>query len=268
MCLQDGHASKVALNSYVLDQMGYDCVLGGTIETPLSYVYSNTMHVHQTFGFLVVAPQPQVQPVPLVNSLFMWLRPFSGGVWGITVLTFFMSAALMAWFEQGAARTRARLRACAALTPIAADAFEEELGTLEHADRSVRLRALLVHGLYISFSTFTTQNAEGFKAQTLPGRIYRTVYAFATLLTISCYVANLAAVLVTPATPSALINTVGDFAANNLAACVLNNSDHIQFMQAQYPETKQLIINSMYTSDLLRCVPRAPRRVPAPPALL
>ena len=45
---------------------------------------------------------------------------------------------------------------------------------------------LLIHGIYVSFSTFTTQNAEGFKASTLPGRVYRTVFAFATLLTSAC----------------------------------------------------------------------------------
>ena len=233
---RNGTASKTVLNSYLLDTLGYDCILGGTIETPDAMVYSNTLHVHQTFGFVVVAPQPQLPPVPLVNELFMWVRPFSGSVWGITVLTFFISAALMAWFEK--------------------DVFEEELGGLPAGDthRAHRLRKLLVHGLYVSFSTFTTQNAEGFRAHTLPGRIYRTVYAFGTLLTISCYVANLAAVLVTPPSPVALISAIGDFAANAVAACVLSNADHLSFMRTQYPDTKLMVVDSIYTSDLLRAV--------------
>ncbi len=113
---------------------------------------------------------------------------------------------------------------------------------------------LLAHGLYVSFSTFTTQNAEGFKAHTVPGRIYRTVLAFCTLLTISCYVANLAAVLVTPPPPQALIGGIDDFAAQNLPCCVRNISDDHAFMAQAYPDTRLVVVDTVYTSDLLRCV--------------
>ncbi len=64
--------SKIALNSYLLDDMGYDCILGATIETPDSMLYAKSAHVHQTFGYVVVSPQPQLPDEPLVNTIFMW----------------------------------------------------------------------------------------------------------------------------------------------------------------------------------------------------
>jgi hypothetical protein len=132
---------------------------------------------------------------------------------------------------------------------ILTDTLAEEMN-MPHASAF----RLLAHGLYVSFSTFTTQNAEGFKAHTVPGRIYRTVLAFCTLLTISCYVANLAAVLVTPPPPQALIGGIDDFAAQNLPCCVRNISDDHAFMAQAYPDTRLVVVDTVYTSDLLRCV--------------
>ena len=132
---------------------------------------------------------------------------------------------------------------------VLTDALAEEMN-LPDASRF----RLLAHGLYVSFSTFTTQNAEGFKAHTVPGRIYRTVLAFCTLLTISCYVANLAAVLVTPPPPQALIGGIDDFANKNLPCCVRNVSDDLAFMAQAYPDTRLIVVDSVYISDLMRCV--------------
>jgi hypothetical protein len=105
--------SKVKLSSYVLDTLGYDCFMDGTIESFDAALYVNHLHVHQAFGYAVIALEPTPVSPPLVETVFMWVRPFSGAVWGVIVATFFVSAVLMAWFESRACPP-AFLHACAA----------------------------------------------------------------------------------------------------------------------------------------------------------
>ena len=54
---------------------------------------------------------------------------------------------------------------------------------------------LLAFAMFTSINTFVTGNNSQHRALSLGGRIYRSVYSFTILLTLSSYTANLAAVL-------------------------------------------------------------------------
>ncbi len=46
----DGLASQTAMNSYLLDTLGYDCVLDASVVTPQALAYHQFLPPHQTFG--------------------------------------------------------------------------------------------------------------------------------------------------------------------------------------------------------------------------
>ena len=165
------------------------------------------------------------------------MLPFSPGVWGVIVSMFFASAALMQWYEgDGDSGEYAKFNARAGVPQVGA--VSKRYSSSHHVSK-------FAHGVYLSFSSFATNNSQTFTAKTLPGRIYRISYAFVILLTGSCYIANLAAVLSYTPPPVAAITSVSSFETLDTPACVLNNSLHIAFMQAQFPSTKLHVLSSV-----------------------
>ena len=192
----------------------------------------------QSFSYTVVGRAPQLTPRDLVSQLFVWAEPFDGKVWGIIVVTFFLSSALMTWFEDDSLHTQEALLAM----------------KMDKVKRKERYMRLLSQGLYTSFSSFTTQNSDTFRAESLPGRIYRTFWAFVILLTIFSYLANLSAFMSVLPSPAAVIGDIGDFALKGRPACILNQPDDLAFMAANYPGTQLHIVDSVHGTDLLRAV--------------
>ena len=168
------------------------------------------------------------------------MLPFSPGVWGVIVAMFFASAALMQWYEGDGERGE-----YAKFNARAAGADGTRASAAASSKRSSYHVSKFGHGLYLSFSSFATNNSQTFTAKTLPGRIYRISYAFVILLTGSCYIANLAAVLSYAPPPAAAITSISSFEELDTPACVLNNSLHIAFMQARFPTTKLHVLSSV-----------------------
>jgi hypothetical protein len=241
---QGGQVTQDVLNSYLLDTLGFDCVLDPSLESASSAARFALLHPHDSFGYTVVARAPAVASLDAAARLWTWVQPFSGGVWGTIVSMFFASAALMLWFEGGSDNGDFSKFNSRRATGDGLDAA----GVLRRDDGStgsVRHVSKFAHGVYLSFASFATNNSQTFTAKTLPGRIYRVSYAFVILLTGSCYIANLAAVLSYVPPPVAAITSISSFEALDSPACVLNNSLHISFMQSQFPRTKLHVLASV-----------------------
>ena len=227
---QGGQVTQDVLNSYLLNTLGFDCVLDVSLESSSSAASFALLHPHQAYGYTVVARAPEAVTIDAAARLWTWVKPFSGGTWGVIVSMFFASAALMQWYEGAGAKGEY--------------AKFNRAGAPQAGKRSQHV-SKFAYGVYLSFSSFATNNSQTFTAKTLPGRIYRTAYAFVILLTGSCYIANLAAVLSYTPPPVAEITSISSFEQLDLPACVLNNSLHIAFMQAQYPNTKLSILSNV-----------------------
>ena len=231
---QNGLAPKVVLDSYLLDTLGYDCVLDASMVTPEGHAYHQFLPAHQTYGYSVVGDTPVAAGQTALAALFTWVKPFSPGVWGLIVVAFIISSFLMTIFERG-----------------------HSLELWDIADFGPRDGSLpgrlnfVVHGVYIAISSFTSQNCEMFVANSVSGRMYRTMYSFFIMLSCSCYVANLAAVLSQPSTKTALVESINSFAARNIKACVLNRTDDLAFMATYYPQVTLHVVNSGNEADML-----------------
>ena len=235
---KNGTANKIDLNSYLLDTLGYDCVLDRAVEAADQALYANFRHVSQSFSYTVVGRAAQLSPPSLLSQLFVWAEPFDGAVWGVIIVTFFLSSALMTWFEDDSLHTREMVLAM----------------KMEKVKRKERYLRLLSQGLYTSFSSFTTQNSDTFRAETLPGRIYRTFWAFVILLTIFSYLANLSAFMSVLPSAAAVIGGIDDFALKGRPACILSEPDDLAFMAANYPGTSLHVVPGTHGTDLLRAV--------------
>ena len=231
---QSGLAPKAALDSYLLDTLGYDCVLDASMVTPEGWAYHQFLPAHQTYGYAVVGDTPVAAGQTALAALFTWVKPFSPGVWGLIVVAFIISSFLMTIFERG-----------------------HSLELWDIADFGPRDGSLpgrlnfVVHGVYIAISSFTSQNCEMFVANSVSGRMYRTMYSFFIMLSCSCYVANLAAVLSQPSTKTSLVESINSFAARNIKACVLNRSDDLAFMATYFPQVTLHVVNSGNEADML-----------------
>ena len=257
---QDGQVTQDALNSYLLDTLGFDCVLDPSLETASSAARFALLHPHEAFGYAVVGRVLTPVTIDAAARLWTWVRamavwshsarahaltnnadsqvlPFSPGVWGVIVAMFFASAALMQWYEGDGERGE-----YAKFNARAAGADGTRASAAASSKRSSYHVSKFGHGLYLSFSSFATNNSQTFTAKTLPGRIYRISYAFVILLTGSCYIANLAAVLSYAPPPAAAITSISSFEELDTPACVLNNSLHIAFLQTHFPSIKLHIL--------------------------
>ena len=231
---QGGLAPQATLDSYLLDTLGYDCVLDAVVSSPEGWAYHQFLPPHQTFGYAVVSATPAANSQSALAALFTWVKPFSPGVWGLIVVAFVFSSFLMTIFERG-----------------------HSLELWDIADFGPRDGSMpgrlnyVVHGVYIAISSFTSQNCEMFVANSVSGRMYRSMYSFFIMLACSCYVANLAAVLSQPNTKTALVQSIASFTQRNIKACVLNRPDDLAFMATYYPEVTLHVVNSGDEVDLL-----------------
>jgi hypothetical protein len=237
-----GRVSSTALDSYLLDTLGYDCVADASAETREGALYKLYAHPHQTFAYTVLAAQPAPQQERVLTRLFTWLKPFSAAVWGGIVACFVLSALLMSYFEYEEGTHQWQL-----------GHFHE--GGRAAAGAQPSVGAILAQGFYTSMTHFVTSNNEQFIAITLPGRAYLIAYSFTIMLIVSSYVANLAAVLSQPPPSSAVISAFADFAAKNVRACVLNNTDVLSLIAEMGPlvtsKLPLVVVDSARPSDLL-----------------
>lgn len=128
-----GSVSSMVLDSYVLDTLGYDCVVDGTTETTDGALYKTFGYPHQTSARQVLASQPSVVKDTFIRTLFTWTKPFSATVWACIMASFALSGALMSYFEMG----------------VGGSKKEWELGSMGPLDGSKpRFWHFLLHGFY------------------------------------------------------------------------------------------------------------------------
>jgi len=235
----EGRVTSTALDSYLLDTLGYDCVADASAETREGALYKLYAHPHQTFSYVVLAQGPVREQERLIARLFTWLKPFSADVWGGIVACFVISALLMSYFEYREGTNQWEL------------GHFHEGGT----DAKPSVGAILAQGFYTSMTHFVTSNNEQFIAITLPGRAFLMAYSFTIMLIVSSYVANLAAVLSQPPPSSAVISGFGDFLSKNVRACVLNNTEVLSLISDFGPAVTSklplVVVDSANPSDLL-----------------
>ena len=124
------------LNSYLLDELGYDCVVDASTETPEGWLVSHCLHararlpnkhslpppvlppgphdalapptqreascprqVHQMFSYVVVAPLPTIKQLSVGEELFTWARTQNhcDFQWFSNVFPFPSAVRKMAW---------------------------------------------------------------------------------------------------------------------------------------------------------------------------
>ena len=240
----DGRVSSTLLDSYLLDTLGYDCVMDGTVETVEGALFKSFLWPHQTTSHRVLAAKPVQVKQSEIDTLLTFTRPFTPGVWGTMWASFMLSAFLMLFFEQG--------KNGAAHKDWALGAFSPKDGT-----RPRRVH-LLAHGFYIAAMSFVTGNSAMFPTRTVPGRIYNTFSSFAILLIVSSYVANLSALLSQGQPFAAAISSVADFGANAARACVLNTPEDAAFVATLSGDLVNsmslLVLNSSRPSDLAAAI--------------
>ena len=71
---QDGQVTQDALNSYLLDTLGFDCVLDASLEAASSAARFALLHPHEAFGYVVVARAPAVATIDAAARLWTWVR--------------------------------------------------------------------------------------------------------------------------------------------------------------------------------------------------
>ena len=71
---QSGQVTQDALNSYLLDTLGFDCVLDASLEAASSAARFALLHPHEAFGYAVVARLPAVASIDAAARLWTWVR--------------------------------------------------------------------------------------------------------------------------------------------------------------------------------------------------
>ena len=69
--------AALAAEAYLLDGLGYDCVLDRTVETAEGWAFFNFLHATQSYGYTVAVARPGVSRPSALNVMFTWLAPFS-----------------------------------------------------------------------------------------------------------------------------------------------------------------------------------------------
>ena len=257
----DGKVSETVLDSYLLDTLGYDCVLDASHETTDGILFKQFSQIHQTGGTRVFARAPEVKPVSVVDALFSFLAPFSSQVWGCLLAMMSLSAAMLSYLDRpGQSQSQN------------AEWSERDAGFVvsgtakEDRRKPGRLRAALggmTLTLYRCCLQYISTNAEQMVVRSPEGRAFNVFFSFGALMTSAFYIASLASILSAPPAIAALIGEASDFILQNAKACVLNTTESMNAL-AQLPSslTSKLaltVINSSRISDLFDAVVGTPK---------
>ena len=84
---------------YLMDTMGYDCVVGTVFITPPRMRFMRYVISHQPYGYQVVTNAPVYTTEKLSDRLFKWSLPFTRNLWVTILCSIVASAAMMTYFE-------------------------------------------------------------------------------------------------------------------------------------------------------------------------
>ena len=84
---------------YLMDTMGYDCVVGTVFITPPRMRFMRYVISHQPYGYQVVTNAPVYTTEKLTDRLFKWSLPFTRNLWVTILCSIVASAGMMTYFE-------------------------------------------------------------------------------------------------------------------------------------------------------------------------
>ena len=222
------YANRTVQLNYVLNVLGYDCMLDSTVLRGEELAYARFLVPNERFGLSVVTALSAPSDYPVIAMLFAWTAPFTWQVW-LTVLSALIFGGLaMFFFEAG-----------------------EDMSD-DYGDSGVFWPLRIVRGCYRAFCNFTCVG--GFNPNTAAGQAFNVTFSMSMLLLQAAYTANLAAYFTRTEPPSSPIATMVDFGGMQLPACVLNDPYVYTLLRSAFPLTQFVRLNSSLVSDLVDAV--------------
>ncbi len=214
----------------MLNDLGLDGIANAATLTSQRRQYLRYSTPYQSYSYRVIAPEAVVLKPPLFETLFTWLRPFSGALWACLFGSIFFSG-LLHW-------------------ALELDSSVEGGDFADYNDAShahPRL-AQLIHSLYLSAMSITTICDHA--PTTIPAKWYCFVKTFTNWIVLAAYLANFAAGLATKPRPFQAVTGFDSFAPLGKPMCVRNQPIHRAFASANYPNTPTLVSGPLVTDVL------------------
>ena len=222
------YANRTVQLDYVLNVLGYDCMLDSTVLRGEELAYARFLVPNERFGLSVVTGLSAPSDYPVIAMLFAWTAPFTWQVWCVVLAALIFGGIAMFFFEAG-------------------EDMSEDYG-----EAGVFWPLRIVRGCYRAFCNFTCVG--GFSPNTAAGQAFNVTFSMSMLLLQAAYTANLAAYFTRTEPPSSPIATMADFGGMQLPACVLNDPYVYTLLRSAFPLTQFVQLNSSLVSDLVDAV--------------
>lgn len=195
-----------AFIQWAFHSLNASCVLWPAPASPTRRLYFRQTVPLMTFGYSVVTTRPQFVLPTAADRVFLWTKPFSTGVWCLLMTAIVVYAILMPLFEGG----------------------ESEDFSPVWNKRSV----LVGHALYLG--AMGPSKPDTFNPSSGGGRAAAALNAFAMVLIVSTYTANLAAQF---ATVDPAIQVVSDIDSFNsrVKACARSSTTLVTLLNSSFP---------------------------------
>ena len=224
---QSSKNDTLARTMYTLDALGYDAVATSFLVLPERMRWVRYLLPHQPYGYTVVTTQPVVAVDSVVTRMFAWTRPFSGPMWGLLVAGIVASAGLYYVFE--------------------ANTGSDDFPLPDEPPGTKFARALFL-------STMSSVLFEGFSPHTHEGRLYTAVKGFVFFVSMSCFIAQYAAILGEPTAQTQAVTNINSFETLNKPVCVRQNAAQQAFVAQNYPQLQVLPIPGLTQAGLLPAI--------------
>ncbi len=198
--------STDAFNAWAFQAANASCVLWPSPASPARRLYFRQTTPLITFGYSVVTTRAQYTLPTTVERVFLWTRPFSAGVWCLLMTACVTYAFCMPMFE---------------------GAESNDFGDKWHKPHK-----LMGHAMYLG--AMGPSKPDTFEPTTGAGRAAAALNAFALLLIISTYTANLAAQFATVEPSVRDVNDLTSFSPR-VPACSRVSSTLLTLLNASYP---------------------------------
>ena len=222
------YANRTAQLDYVLNVLGYDCMLDSTVLRGEELAFARFLMPNERFGLSVVTSLSAPTDYPVIAMLFAWTAPFTWQVWCVVLAALIFGGIAMFFFESG-----------------------EDMSD-DYGDSGVFWPLRIVRGCYRAFCNFTCVG--GFNPNTAAGQAFNVTFSMSMLLLQAAYTANLAAYFTRTEPPSSPIASMVDFGGMQLPACVLNDPYVYTLLRSAFPLTQFVQLNSSLVSDLVDAV--------------
>jgi hypothetical protein len=212
---------------YTLDVLGYDAVAASVFVLPERMKWSRYLIPHQPYGYVVVTTQPEAATESVVSRAFKWTRPFSPRMWALMVAGVFVSAVLYHWFESNTGSDD---------FPLPDEPIPDKFA-----------RAFFL-------SAMSSVLFEGFSPHTHEGRLYTAVKAFVFFVSMSCYIAQYAAILGEPKALTQAVTSIDSFGTLSKPVCVRNSAAQVAFVKQNYPNLQVTAVPGLTQAGLLPAI--------------